>query len=185
MLHMSQNDYKLEIFESLLTKDKHIRGLAKDLGTNQTTISRKIQELYDDNIVDFRQEGKNKVYFLKKNLEAKQYASIVETHKTLEAIKKYPRLRRIIDNIKENKNISLAVIFGSYAKGTATKESDIDLYIETTDRKIKEETELIDTKLSVKIGEYDKKNILIKEIEKNHIIIKGVERFYEKNQFFD
>lgn len=182
---MSQINYCLKIAESLLRKENHIRGLAKVLGTNQTTISRKVLELYNDNIVDFRQEGKNKVYFLKKTLEAKEYAFIVETHKTLDAIKKYPRLRRIIDNIKDNKKITLAVIFGSYAKGTATKESDIDLYIETADRKIKEETELIDTKLSVKTGEYDRKNILIKEIEKNHIIIKGVERFYEKNQFFD
>ncbi|MEA3342861.1 MAG: nucleotidyltransferase domain-containing protein, partial [archaeon] len=106
-------------------------------------------------------------------------------HKTLQAIKKYPRLRKIIDKIKENKRISLAVIFGSYAKGTATKQSDIDLYIETEDRKIKELAELIDTKLSVKTGLYDRKNILIKEIEKDHIIIKGVEKFYEKNEFFE
>ena len=110
---------------------------------------------------------------------------IVEMHKTIQAIKKYPRLRKIIDKIKENKRISLVVIFGSYAKGTATKQSDIDLYIETEDRKIKDVAELIDTKLSVKIGQYDRKNILIREIEKDHIIIKGVEKFYEKNEFFE
>lgn len=182
---MSQNNYNVKIVESLLKKENHIRALAKELGTNQTTISRKVQQLYGDNIVDFREEGKNKVYFLKKTLEAKEYVFIAETHKTLEVIKKYPRLRRIIDKIRENKKIYLAVIFGSYAKGTATKESDIDIYIETGDKKLKDETELIDTKLSVKIGQYDKSNILIKEIEKDHIIIKGIEIFYEKSQFFD
>jgi len=182
---MSQIDYRLKIAESLLRKDNHIRGLAKVLGTNQTTISRKIQQLYKDSIVDFREEGKNKVYFLKKTLEAREYIYIVEKYKTLESVKKYPRLRRIIDKVRENKEILLAVIFGSYAKGTATKESDIDLYIETDNRNIKDSIEQIDTKLSVKIGQYDKKNILIKEIEKDHIIIKGVEIFYEKSQLFD
>lgn len=184
---MSQKSYNMSVMivQSLLKRENHIRALAKVLGTNQTTISRKMHQLYDENIVDFREEGKNKVYFLKKTLEAREYIFIVEMHKTLQAIKKYPRLRKIIDKIKENKRISLAVIFGSYAKGTATKQSDIDIYIETEDRKIKEVAELIDTKLGVKIGLYDRKNILIKEIEKDHIIIKGVEKFYEKNEFFE
>ena len=44
---------------------------------------------------------------------------------------------------------------------------------------------MTDTKLSIKIGKYDKSNLLIKEILKNHIIIIGVERYYEKNRFFE
>ncbi len=78
----------------------------------------------------------------------------------------------------------MAILFGSYAKLIAKKQSDIDLYIDTDDKKIKKDVELINTKLSVKIGRYDKDNLLIKEIEKNHVIIKGVELFYEKNKFF-
>lgn len=117
--------------------------------------------------------------------ETREYLCIVEKYKSLESVKKYPRLRRIIDKVRENNEIQLALIFGSYAKGTATKESDIDLYLETDNRNIKDTIEQTDTKLSVKIGHYDKKNLLIKEIEKDHIIIKGVERFYEKTQLFD
>jgi len=45
--------------------------------------------------------------------------------------------------------------------------------------------ESIDSKISVKIGKYNKDSILIKEIEKSHIIIKGVEIFYEKDKLFD
>ena len=51
--------------------------------------------------------------------------------------------------------------------------------------KIREEISLIDSRLSIKLGKYDKSNILIKEIEKNHIIIKGVEQYYENNGFFE
>ena len=49
---------------------------------------------------------------------------------------------------------------------------------------LKKEIELIDSRLSVKIGRYDRENLLIKEIESNHIILKGIEQFYEKNRFF-
>ncbi len=182
---MSQNNYNLQIIENLLKKNNHIRGLAKDLNTNQTTISRKIEELRLENIVDYRIEGKNKVFFLKKTLEAKQFVFVVEMHKLTTVLKTYPRLRRIFEKIKADNRISFAVLFGSYAKGTASKESDIDVYIETKDRKIKAQTGLIDTKLSIKIGAYDKESPLIKEIEKNHVIIKGVEVYYEKSKFFE
>jgi predicted nucleotidyltransferase len=181
---MSQKSYNLEIVGNLLKNNNHIRGLAKDLETNQTTISRKIRELGKENVVDFRKEGKNKVYFLKKTLEAKEYAYLTEHYKLLQLLKKYPLLKSIIQNIKSNNNIKLAILFGSYAKERAHRQSDIDLFVETEDRKLKKEIELINTKLSVKTGKYDPKNILIKEIEKDHVIIKGVELYYEKNQFF-
>ena len=182
---MSQNNYNLRIVESLLKSENHIRELAKLLDTNQTTIARKVQELYKNNVVDFKQKGKNKVVFLKKSLEAKQYAYHVETQKLLETLKKYPNLRRIIELIKKNEKINLAFLFGSYAKGIVKKESDIDIYVDTINRKLKEEVESIDSKISVKIGEYNKESLLIKEIEKNHVILKGIEIYYEKNKFFD
>jgi len=182
---MSQNNYNIKIVESLLKSENHIRGLARLLKTNQTTIARKIHGLYKENIVDFKQEGKNKVFFMKKTLEAKQYACFVETHKLLEILRRYPLLRRVIEPIKKDEKISLAILFGSYAKGNATKDSDIDIYIDTKDNKLKEKVELIDSKISVKTGSYNRDSLLIKEIEKEHVIIKGAELYYEKNKFFD
>ena len=184
-LHMSQNNYNLKIIEALLRSENHIRGLAKLLGTNQTTIARKVQELHKENILDWKREGRNKVVFLKKSLETKQYVYAVEVQKLLVTIKKYPSLRRVIELIKKNEKITLAILFGSYAKGTAHKDSDIDIYLCTTDTKLKEEVEAIDSKISVKVGNYNKDSLLIKEIEKNHIILKGIELYYEKNKFFD
>ena len=84
----------------------------------------------------------------------------------------------------QNNKFRLAILFGSYAKGTVNRESDIDIYIDTKDAKIKEEIALLDTKIRVVIGNYDKKNLLIQEIEKNHVVIKGVEEFYENVKNF-
>jgi len=182
---MSQNNYILRIVAALLFSENHIRGLAKALSTNQTTISRKIAVLFEENVVDFREQGKNKVYFLKKTLEAKQYTYLVEVSRLIEAIKKYSRLRFVVEKIRQNRKVQVAAIFGSYAKGTAGEDSDIDLYANTENREIKKELEAIDSKLSVKIGKYNHENILIKEIDKYHIIIKGVEQYYEQRKFFD
>lgn len=185
MLHMSQKCYKLEIVNRLLKKESHIRSLAKTLGTNQMMISRRINELVKENVADYRTEGKNKVFFLKKTIEARNYALTTEHYKLNKTLKKYPHLRRIIKKIQENKKINLTILFGSYAKRLAKKDSDIDIYIETKNKKIKQDLERLDSKLSVKIGKYDKTNLLIKEIEKNHVIIKGVEDYFKNNQFFD
>lgn len=181
---MSQNNYNIKIVESLLKRENHVRGLAKELKTNQTTIARKLNGLYGENVVDFHFEGKNKVYSLKKSFEAKQQCCIMEQYNLLSAIKKYPEMRIIAQKIRENEKIQIAVLFGSYANGTAAKDSDIDIYIDTKDSNLKKEVELINSKISVKMGTYDKSSILIKEIEKNHIILKGTESYYEKHSFF-
>lgn len=181
---MSQKDYKAEIVLSLHKNSNHIRSLAKTLKTNQMMISRKVKELSDNNVVDYRQEGRNKVYFVKKTLEAQEETFISEHYALQKSLKKYPILRNIIQSIKTNKKIKLAILFGSYAKGLAHKRSDIDIYIETKSKELKKEIKQLNSKLSVKIGRYNKQNLLMREIEKNHIIIKGVEAYYEKNKFF-
>jgi len=184
MLHMEQNDYKSEIVNELLNNENHIRGLAKKLDTNHMTVLRKIKELEKENVVDYKEEGRNKVYFLKKTIEAKSYAFKTENYKLLKLLNKYPQLRKVVEKIQKNKRIHLAILFGSYAKAIAKQDSDIDIYIETQNRKLKQEIQIIDSRLSIKIGKYDKSSLLIKEIEKNHVIIRGVEEYYEKNKFF-
>ncbi len=181
---MEQRSYKIEVVEELLRGENHARGIAKVLRTNHMTVSRRLDELLKENVVDFKTEGKNKVFFLKKTIETREYVLTAETSRLLNFLKKHGTLRYVIENIQKERNISMALIFGSYAKGLERKDSDLDIYIETSSNKVKESVEKLDPKISVKIGKYDKSNLLIKEIEKNHIVIKGAELFYEKNGFF-
>ena len=181
---MERKDYKLEIVYALLKGPNHVRSLAHEFGGTHMMASRKLRELLDANVVDYRQEGKNKVFSLKKTLEARTFVFVAEHYRLLQTLNLYPQLRKSIQAIQTNPEINLALLFGSYAKGLVNQESDIDLFVETTKEDLKGELELLDSRLSVKIGRYDPSNLLIKEIEKNHVVIKGVERFYEKNQFF-
>ena len=75
--------------------------------------------------------------------------------------------------------VRLNLIFGRHAKGLAKKSSDIDIFIETNDKKIKKKYLEMDSKFSIKIGKLGKDH-LSKEIEKNHVILKGGEIYYDK-----
>ncbi|MGK0209304.1 MAG: putative nucleotidyltransferase [Patescibacteria group bacterium] len=176
---MEHKNYKAEIVNNLRNEQNHIRGLAKELGTNQTTIARKVKELEDENVIDYQMKGKNKTYHLKKTIEAMQYLYIVQHYNVIEIVKKYPILRSIIEEIQKEPKIDLAILFGSYAKQTAHNKSDIDIFIQTQSKVIKKQIEQINSKLQVKMGALDNNTILGKEIQKNHIILKGSEQYYE------
>ncbi|MCG2723205.1 MAG: nucleotidyltransferase domain-containing protein [Nanoarchaeota archaeon] len=173
-----------EIIAAIMREPMHARAIAKKLGTNHMAVVRGLKALVVENAVDFQAEGRNKVYFPKKSLEARNFAVMAELYRLNKTIEKYPELRAIIESIQKNPKIGLAMLFGSYAKGIARTDSDIDIFIESEDRKIKQEIELLNSKLIVKIGSYDRDNLLIKEIEKNHVMIKGAETYYERNRFF-
>ena len=175
----------LDIVLLLLRGENHLRSIAKHLDGSHSTISRKLNKLADDNIIDFRIEGKNKVFSIMKNLQAKNYAFNAERYKLIKLIRRYPELNIIISDVLKKCNERLIILFGSYAKFAAKKDSDVDIYIETTNRRIKENVEMIHSKTKVKIGGFDLDSNLIKEIIKEHVILKGVEDFYEKTKFFD
>ncbi len=178
-LHVEHN-LSLEIVAALLSGEIHARGLAKKLNTNHMTVARKLSELVAENALDFKVEGRNKVYFLKKGPEARGYVLMAELHRLNQALGKYPELRSIVEKIQGDKRVKLAVIFGSYARGDVARGSDIDIFVETDDRGLRREIELLNSRLSVKIGAYDGSSPLAGEIEKNHVIVKGSELFHEK-----
>ena len=149
------------------------------------TIARKLRNLVDDNIADYRTEGKNTVYFLKKSVEGRNAAMIAELYLQSRVVSTYPVLRGIFQAVQEMREIPLALLYGSYAKGIPTKDSDIDIYIETLDSTTKKQLEQRHSLLSVKIGVFDPKSLLIREIIKDHIIIKGVEVYFDRTGFFE
>lgn len=178
-----RNITELDVIEILLKNENHIRGIAKNLNDSHSTILRKLNNLKKENVVDSKIEGKNKVFFLKNNLISKKYILQSELQKLIKLLNKYPELNIIFDEILKSTNEKLVILFGSYAKGLAKKDSDIDIYIETENRNVKKIIENIHSKINVKIGIFDNKSLLIKEIIKDHVILRGLEDFYDKDIF--
>jgi len=181
---MEQILYNYEIILNLLKGDNHLRQIANDLNANHMTIKRALDFLVNENVLDVKKQGKNHIFSIKRTLEAQNYVFRAEIYRLNKFIEKHPELKRDIVDLKKIP-ADQVILFGSYVKDREKSKSDIDVYIETQSSKIKRGASKINNKFSIKIGKYDKKNLLIKEIEKNHIIVKGFEEFYEKNKFFE
>lgn len=175
-----RNNLELEIVNVLLKSETHVRGIAQKLGESHSTILRRLNNLKKENVIDYKTEGKNKIFFLKNNLISKNYILKAELHKLTKLLGKYPELGIIFEEILKKTDEKLIILFGSYAKGLAKADSDIDIYIETKNRNVKKVVEDIHSRINVKIGMFDPKSPLIKEIIKDHIIIRGMEVFCGK-----
>lgn len=181
----NKNNAELEIVLALIKERAHLRQIARTIQESHVTVLRKINPLVKENVLDYKLEGKNKVFFLKNNLKAKNYVYSAEIYKLSKIINKRPELGIIFEDVKKIAEKGLVILFGSYVKGSSKKESDIDVYIETTNSNIKNKIKEMHSKVNVKTGKFDLNSLLIKEIIKNHVIIRGVEEFYEKSRFFE
>ena len=185
-------NYNYEILLFLLKRDMHGREIAKELKTSLTRVQAILTELRKINVLDYKIEGKNHIYFIKKNLMSKSFILNAENYKLAKIINKHPELEPIFQNVIKKSKSSLILLFGSYAKNTEKKDSDIDIYIKTTNPKIAKEVQKIYNLLSdlisiisIKTGNFNSDDLLIKEIIKNHVIIKGGEEYYKKIKFFE
>ncbi|MBI3623572.1 nucleotidyltransferase domain-containing protein [Candidatus Pacearchaeota archaeon] len=180
----NKNNLESEIILVLLKDKSHLREIARTLNESHSTILRKINELLKEKVLDYKKEGRNKTFFIKNNLKSKNYVYSAEIHKLNNLLKKHPELSIIFEDLKKNFPKGMVILFGSYAKGAPKQDSDIDVYLETNDNKVKNKVKEVNSKLSIKIGKFDVKSLLIKEIIKNHVIIRGLEDFYERVDFF-
>ncbi len=180
----NKTSLELEIILALLKNKAHLRSISRTLNESHSTVLRKINELLKKNVLDYKKEGRNKTFFIKNNLTAKNYVYSAEIYKLSKTIERYPELSIIFEDVKKEFQRGMILLFGSYAKWNPRQESDIDIYLETTDSKVKSRLRELNSRLGIKTGRFDVKSPLIKEIIKNHVVIRGVEEFYERNEFF-
>ena len=181
----NKTNLDLEVVNVLIREKTHLREMARRLKESHSTVLRRVNELVKENVLDYKIEGKNKIFFIKNNLQARNYVYSAERYKLVKLLKKYPRLSIIFSDILKSVHGRIIVLFGSYAKFSAKPDSDIDIYIDTADGKIKHRVEEINSRIRAKIGKFDMNSLLIREIIKNHVILSDIEEFYEKIKFFE
>jgi predicted nucleotidyltransferase len=179
-----QADMDSEIVLELSREKAHVRELARRLGESHTTVMRRANWLLKENVIGYKTDGRNKVFFLKDNLGARSHAYAAEKHKLLKLLSRYPRLGVILEGLLKKVPNGTVVLFGSYAKFCAKEGSDIDIYIDTQDPSAKRRAEEAYSGIRAKIGRFDPDSLLIREIVKNHVILRGTEEFYEKAKLF-
>lgn len=126
--------HELEIIAQYLTDYKrklHVREIARLLqATQHRTTALTLQKLEKKKIVISETVGKNKFYFPNiQNIITGEYISCSESLQKMKLLEKHFFLKKLVTEISPILEDSAFVLFGSYAKGKETKDSDVDLLL--------------------------------------------------------
>jgi len=182
---MLLNNKELKILTEF-TSDYNCRlygsAIASKLKMNQKTVSNILNKLEKQNIIKFKQEGKNKYYFLNKlNHSTREMIKLVEINKRIVLFEKYKKLSTLFTEI-EKRGKGITIIFGSYANFTKNEKSDLDIFVVGSLLDLNDLETLYNIKINLVKSTKDKfklNNLFLKEIMNNHILLNGVEEFIE------
>ncbi len=180
---------------NLFRKDIFLRASIRELSKklNKKSYQRvydAVKKLENKRMLKLERMGKSDVVSLELNHQSIFYLSYLDEKETVEKIPNYEKLM----NLKEISNY-LLIVTGSYAKGTATKKSDLDLVIVVPDGQkaydIQKLVENLTLTFYPKVHLYvfnnkdflemltEKKENYGKEIYRNRLILKNAHVFYE------
>ncbi len=158
------------------SKRLFLREISRLSGLALKTTQRILENLEKARILKSDVSGKNKYFSLNMdNIETKSLLLQAEVYQTMHFAEKYTVFKSFL---KEIKNISGAIIvFGSFAKFAAGKNSDVDILI-ISDKRPELPSHLLPYKIhQISLSEdklikaSEKNELLIKKIEENHVIL--------------
>lgn len=177
----------ISLFTNGFDREYYIREVEKLLKISPRTAQLILEDLENKGIIESKVKGKIKAYKLRINELSKRYLTLVEQYKSIAFLEKNLLVKEVIEKISPFID-GIGIIFGSYAKGTSSKESDLDIFVAGNykNEEIKKVSRNLGVEISVKCYPLNifKKNIsqdiLLKEILKNHIVFIDVEQFIRK-----
>lgn len=177
------NGYRRNIF-----LNASIRALSLLLKKPYPKIFNAIKELERENIIKIRKQSHSNICEINLSKEAISFLSFVEKEEAFKA--KIPNIDKILefDSFLDD----IIIVAGSYAKGTQTKKSDLDLVVITKEdvlhkqKLMENQTMLFTPEVHAVVFSYDdfKKMLMSrepdfgKEVFKNHFIFRNPERYY-------
>ena len=175
-------------------KKHYFSEISKKTGLSRPRTLRALRKLAAAGILEVSAEANVKFYSFTKKPLTYVAAAMIEYSKSLDFLDKNKTLKRSLEMFRaEYMDYLIMIIFGSYAKGHATKTSDIDLllikdgFTKEDVKKVEELFGIINGRTGLKISpylmsmvEFDQKKAFVKEIIENHIILEGAEVFFKK-----
>lgn len=187
-----ENKHNIKIVQFLLSNKKKeftIRTIAKETSVEYKAAYNGIKELIKEGIVNAKKAGQSTLCSL--NTKAFNHRIFQAEEERKEALLKNKDMVAIKSYFKDMKSpFFIILIFGSYAKRTERKKSDIDLLlitdIEAVNKEIHEKIKLIP--LDVHLTAFSSKEFLSmlkttefnvgKEAFYNNIVFHGIEDYY-------
>lgn len=174
----------------------NISELVKETRTAPNIIYKHINDLKNSEVIKEVEIGKNRMKKIYPNLKSengKLVFSLIEMQKKEEFFVRYKNLKGPFAQLLQNlpSNVVCILVFGSYARFSAEKESDLDLLFITTNKEVErierilEESFVTFGKVSARVATIDEfakskdTDSLLKQIVKEHICVFNAWRFLE------
>lgn len=186
----------LKQYERNPEADFTINQIAKTMGGTYSHVYKNIGELVKTGVLNRVKKGNTSLCTLNLDNDRTRLMLALVSHETRDEYLKNKKLisnsiNNLIESLKQKTDLRLAALFGSYAKGTERKNSDIDLLIisdkeDTVHREISTlemkygktvNPVIVTEKMFVKMLKEDKQNIA-KEVLSNGIIFFGFEKYW-------
>jgi len=181
ILALFSNDYRKKI---------HLREISRDINIDVKAVGLQVNRLDKANVLSSSRRGRNKEYQLNlSNMATRSYMLLAEVFTTIRYLGDNYLIKKLATEIEDEVEAPI-ILFGSHARGEATEDSDIDLFI-IAEQDIDEEGVIEVGKLigrEVNINSASKHQFLmglkdndplIGEVVSNHIVIKGAEELVE------
>jgi len=178
-------DNILKAFLPDYARKLHVRQIARMVGMNRQTASETLRLLERSRVLDSEISGKQKLYFINKgNVKAKLLVEASENSMRLGICEKKPVISRLVEYAESE---TIAVLFGSYSKGTEKADSDIDVLIISSR---KSDFEMFEKETGKRVHAFQmgkkkflegffSKDHLIAEIVRNHVCLRNTGGFVD------
>jgi len=184
-IDISEHDLMvLALYSSGYDREYYIREICNHIpishGTAQTILTR----LEDKRVLASSQRGRTRLFRIKRGEVSTHYFMMAEIYKKIRFMEEKPYISELLNKVSGFTR-GTTLLFGSYAKGTDTGESDIDIFVAGSydEREVTKLGEVYDVDINVKAypdTAFDAKgrsDPLVIEVRKNHIVWKNTESF--------
>jgi predicted nucleotidyltransferase len=184
-LNITENHLQiLSLFTRGFNKEYYIREVQKILGISPRTAQLILDDLEKKAVLESLVKGKIRTYKIKKSGIARDYLVFVEQYKKITFLGKQALVKEIVEKITRHIR-GVGLIFGSYAKGTARKGSDLDVFVigSYDEKGVSEVSRLYGVEVNVKnypskiFGKSIQNDALVREVLDNHVIFRNAEEF--------
>jgi predicted nucleotidyltransferase len=165
ILKLYTSDYKQQFF---------LREISRMTGIPLKTTQDTIRALEEQKILKSRIHGRNRYFTLNLNIiDTKLALMQAEIQKTADFLKIHPLFESFLKQLSTD---SLIILFGSFAKGTEKKSSDIDLLVVSGKERLPlhllpSRPHLVEMTAAAWQRAISKGEALMKEIDENHVIL--------------
>jgi len=143
-MNLALSDTSVEVLKFLaadLTKDFTILQIANNTGKTTRLTYAAVKRLIKDKMISMEEKANLKLCRL--NLKMPQIIAFIESYRWRDFARRHPEIDFLVSDIIQKSDLPYLtlLVYGSYARGRATKASDLDLLVITPDRKFEDSVE--------------------------------------------